>query len=75
MPGQGFLILQNVDVHQQRLAAAGCHPEGELVQLGPSFRGLVERRDLVSFWLVCIVGVHLLIQLHEQRIGVAKVAV
>ena len=75
MPGQGFLILQNVDVHQQRLPAAGRHPEGELVELWPSLHRLVERRDPVSLGLVRIVGVHLLIQLHKQRIGVAKVAV
>ena len=29
--GQGVLVLQDVGVHQQRLAAAGGHPEGKLV--------------------------------------------
>ena len=62
--GQCVPVLQDVGVHQQRLAAAGGHPEGELVELRPGLSGFVERGDPVSLGLVRVVGGHLRVQLH-----------
>ena len=75
MPGQGVPVLQDVRVHQQRLAAAGGHPEGELVELRPGLGGFVERRDPVTLGLALVAGGHLLVQIPEQRLGIAEVAV
>jgi hypothetical protein len=41
---QVVLVLKNVGVHQQRLAAAGGTPVGNLVELRPSLGMLVEGR-------------------------------
>ena len=62
-------------MHQQRLAAAGRHPEGQLVELRPGLGGFVERGDPVGLGLVRVVGGRLLVQLLEQRLGIAEVAV
>ena len=72
---QVVLVLEDVGVHQQRLAAAGRHPEGELVELRPGLGRLVERRDLVGLGLVGVVDGDLRVQRREQRLGVAEVAV
>ena len=57
MPGQCAPVLQDVGVHQKRLAAAGGHPEGELVELRPGLGGFVERRDPVGLGLVRVAGI------------------
>ena len=72
---QVVLVLEDVGVHQQRLAAAGGAPVGELVELRPGLGGLVEGRDLVGLGLVRVVGGHLRVQRREQRLGIAEVAV
>ena len=38
-------VLEDVGMHEQRLAAAGCHPEGDFVELLPGAGGFVERCD------------------------------
>ena len=73
--GQGVLVLEDIGVHQQRLAAAGSHPESELVELRPDLSSFIERGDLVSLGLVRVVGGHLHVQLHEQCLRIAEVAV
>ncbi len=50
------LVLEDVGVHQQRLAAAGGHPEGQLVELRPGLGRLVERRNPVGFLIHFIEG-------------------
>ena len=75
VPGQVVTVLQDVGVHQQRFAAAGGHPEGELVELWPSHGGFVERSDLVGLVVVRVVPGHLCVQRLEQRLRVAEVAV
>ena len=75
MPGQCVPVLQDVDVHQQRLAAAGGHPEGELVELRPGLGRFVERGDPVGLGLAFVAGGHLLVQIPEQRLGITEVAV
>ena len=72
---QGVLVLQDIGVHQQGLAAAGGHPEGDLVELRPGLSGFVEGLDLVSLALVRVVGGHLHVQLREQRLGITEIAV
>ena len=73
--GERVLVLQDIGMHQQRLAAAGGHPEGELVELRPGLGGFVERGDLVGLGLACVVGGHLRVQGGEQGLGIAEVAV
>ena len=72
---QVVLVLEDVGVHQQRLAAAGGAPVGQLVELRPGLGGLVEGRNLVGLGLVRVVGGHLRVQRREQRLGIAEVAV
>ena len=72
---QVVLVLKDVGVHQQRLAAAGGAPVGELVELRPGLGRLVEGRDLVGLRLVRVVGGDLRVQRREQRLRVAEVAV
>ena len=62
-------------MHQQRLAAAGGHPEGEFVELWPSLSNFVEGRDLVSLALTRVVGGRLHVQFREQRFGITEIAV
>ena len=66
---QVVLVLEDVGVHQQRLAAAGGAPVGQLVELRPGLGGLVEGRDLVGLGLVRVVGGHLRVQRREQRLA------
>ena len=62
-------------MHQQRLAAAGGHPEGKLVELRPGRDGFVEPDNPVVLLLVGVVRSHLCVQRLEQRLRIAEVAV
>ena len=70
-----MVILQNIDVHQERLATAGSAPAGQLVELRPCLKSCVKRGNPVSIRLVAVVKEHLRIQRHEQRFGVMKITV
>jgi hypothetical protein len=60
--GQRLLVLQNVGVHQVRLAAPCRHPECQLVELRPHLGRVIERLDLIGLRLVRIVCRHLRVQ-------------
>ena len=70
------LVLKDIGVHQQRLAAAGCAPVGKLVQLRPSLGLRVERPDnLVGLRLVRVVERYLVVEAFSSAAGSLKVAV
>lgn len=78
---QVVLVLEDVDVHQQRLAASGRHPEGHLVQVLPRVRLDAARlrhgpsgrpRNGI---LAPIEGIHVGVQLREQPVRVPEVPV
>ena len=71
-------VLEDVGVHEQRLAAAGGHPERQLVELRRSvaFGGsLVERGDAVGLRLAFVECGDACVQRREQRTRVAEPAV
>ena len=68
-------VLQNVRVHQERLAAAGSHPEGDLVELRPSLGAFVQRLDTVGLVLAFVECGYLLVQGSKKSRWVAKIAV
>ncbi len=72
---QSVLVLEDVGVHQERLAAAGGAPVGQLVELRPGISATVEGHDLVGLWLVRVINGHLRVQRREQCLGIAEVAV
>ena len=68
-------ILQLVDVHQQRLAATGGVPEGDLVELGASLVGLSNGCDRPSVRALVVVLLDCVVQIRSQLDGVGEVAV
>src|SRR5690606_28689587 len=75
VPGEVMLELEDVGVHHQRLAAAGRHPQGELVELWPRLGVRIQRSELVGLGLVRVVRGDLSVQRREQRLRVAEVAI
>ena len=69
------LVLQNIDMHEQRLAAAGGTPVCKLVDLRPGFSLCIKRSDLVGFGFLHIVSCNLYVQLPEERIRITEIAV
>ena len=69
------LVLQDVGVHQQRLAAARRAPIGDLVDLPPSLGIPLEGRDVVALRLVRIADSQLGVDRRQQRLGIAEVSV
>ena len=67
---QVVLVLEDVDVHQQRLAAAGGIPEGQLSQV---IRLVVRNLFLCRFSLIELGDV--LVQVGQQLVGVTEEAV
>ena len=62
------LVLQDVGVHQQRLAAAGRAPIGDLVDLRPGLAVFLEGRNVVGFRLVGVARGDLLVDRFQQRV-------
>ena len=71
-------VLEEVGVHEQGLAAAGGHPERQLVELPRSFGfggGLVEQGDAVGLRLALVERGDVRVQRREQRPRVTEPAV
>ena len=62
-------------MHQQRFAAAGGHPERQLVQLRPRFDRFIEWRDLIRIVLVFVVLRDLRIDTAAQPFRIAKILI
>ena len=69
------LVLQDVGVHQQCLAAACGAQVSDLVDLRPRFATLIEQGDVVALRLVAVEGGDLLVNCRQQRFGVAEIAI
>ena len=69
------LVLQNIDMHEQRLAAAGCTPVCKLVDLRPGFSFCIKRSDLVGFCFLHIVSRNLKVQRPEKRNRITEIPV
>ena len=69
------LVLEDVGMHEQRLAAAGGHPEGDLVELEARVLGLLQCRDPVRFRERLVQRRNARVERLPQAGGVAEVAV
>ena len=63
-------VLADVTVHEQRLPAAGRHPESQLVEVVHG-----EERELFARDYVPVVGIHGHVQRRHQALAVAEIAV